>query len=75
MDLSNVTDVQYNNILSFLFNKVFVALVAKYRVIYKTGFANVLVYLPVFDINKSYTDADVEAFFNLTADDLEKLYA
>jgi len=75
MDLTDVTDVQYNNILSFLFNKVFVAIVAKYRVIYKTGFANVLVYLPVFDINKSYTDADVEAFFNLTADDLEKLYA
>lgn len=75
MDLTGVTDVQYNNILSFLFNRVFVALVEKYRIIYKTGFANILVYLPVFNIDKSYTDADVESFFNLTEDDLEKLYA
>ena len=75
MDITKVTKVQYNNIMSFLFNDTFVALVAKYRLIYKTGFANILVYLPKFDINKSWTDKDIIKFFGLTKDDVKKLNA
>jgi len=61
--------------MSFLFNELFVALVAKYRLIYKTGFANILVYLPKFDINKSYSTKDIKKFFKLTTAEVKKLYA
>lgn len=75
MDLTRVTPAQYDNIMSFLFNELFVALVAKYRFIYKTGFANILVYLPKFDINKLYSTKDIKKFFKLTSADVKKLYA
>jgi hypothetical protein len=75
MDLTHVTDAQYDNILSFLYNDLFIKLVAKYRLIYKTGFANILVYLPVFDINVSHTDDSIKQFFNLTDENIEQLNA
>ena len=66
MDLTNVSKQQHQNIMSFLFNPIMVFLVGKYRNIFKTGFANILVYLPKFNINHQYSDSDILQLLGLT---------
>ena len=66
MDLTNVSKQQHQNIMSFLFNPIIVFLVGKYRNIFKTGFANILDYLPKFDINHQYSDSDILQLLGLT---------
>jgi len=66
LDLTNVSKQQHQNIMAFLFNPIIVYLVGRYRNIFKTGFANILVYLPKFDINHQYSDGDILQLLGLT---------
>jgi hypothetical protein len=72
MDLTNVSDRQYDNIMNFLFSDIMQKVVAKYRLIYKTGYANILVYMPSIDIDKQYTTNDIVSYLGIAPTEFEE---
>ncbi len=72
-DLTNVSDEEYLNLKSFLFSKVFTLIQEKYKLLYNTGFNNMLWYIPKLDLSKPFTNKMVCNVYNLTKEELEWL--
>ena len=59
----DATDEEFENINSFVFSEYFVNLVKLYRSEFNTGFDYIIKYCPKFDKSKSWTNEEVQSFF------------
>jgi len=71
--ITNYSDTEIENLKSFLFNEISIAICKKYRILYKTGMNNILYNFPKIDLSKKYTNKDVQEVFNLTDDEVKYL--
>jgi len=71
--LEGYTDKQIQNLKSFLLSNLVKMIVQKYKRLYNTGFNNILRFFPKIDINKTYTDKDVQEVFKLTDEEVQYL--
>lgn len=72
-DITDYTENQINNLKGFLFNPICVQICDKYKKLYKKGFNSMLYLFPQIDVNKTYTNQDVQDLFKLTNEEVEFL--
>ncbi len=74
LDLSDVTDTQYENLIKFLFSPLNIIIQEKYKLLYNTGFNNTLFYLPKFDLDSGvFNDTRVKEVWGLSPEELKWL--
>ncbi len=71
VDLTDVTDFQYKNLLSFLFHPLVLRLQQEYKKVHNTGFNNLLWHIPEISLKNPYDTQMVQKVFNFTLDEIE----
>jgi hypothetical protein len=73
IDVNDLTEIQINNIKSFLFNDISKNICNKYKKLYGTGFNNMLYVFPQINFDIEYTNKMVQNVFGLTDYQVEEL--
>jgi len=72
-DVDEYNEIHIDNLKSFLFNDISIAICKKYRELFKTGFNAILYSFPKIDKDKSYTEQDVIELFGLSDEEVQWL--
>jgi hypothetical protein len=73
VDISNYTQTEINNLKSYLFNPISIAICKMYRLVSGQGMNAILYSFPKVDVSKNYNNQGVIDVFNLTLDEVELL--
>ncbi len=69
-DITDYNENQIINIKEFLFNPICIQICDKYKKLYKKGFNSMLYLFPQIDVNRTYTNKDVQKLFKLTDEEV-----
>lgn len=73
IDVSELSDIQIENIKSFLFNEISINICNKYKKLYGTGFNNMLYVFPEINYDINYTNSEVAKVFGLSENDIVEI--
>ena len=65
LNINDYTEKQINNVKDFLFSDTIINLVNNYKIEFNTGFNDILKFLPEININKQYTENEIEVLLGI----------